>query len=348
MFKTTAALLTCALLTAAPLDELHSTSVKDQKISRSFSVSTEMEMDSLSVMVDGEDMREDMDDFEHKSSISLLLEVTDVIQGVKDGEVQKLARTFDTLEMVTGNDMSGPMGDQSDEMDFTSELEGVTVEFERGEDGFEAAYPEGEDGDSDLLEGLDALLSFSDVLPGKEIAEGDTWEIPLELYSMLSEPGGNLHFEPETENENMSDMGSMAAEQVDDDPDPELDGKIEATYKGTREVDDVKYAVIAIAVEVSAVTDRTEFFNSMKGDAPDGGEFMMPTVNSATEEAAFEGEGEILWNIEAGHMHTLKLEGDAERIEMMELEMSMGDMEQTMEQTSTMVGTESYSVSFGA
>lgn len=118
---------------------------------------------------------------------------------------------------------------------------------------------------------------------------GGEFEIDVhEFYSVLHVPGGMLKLKTEDEPE---DDGKLGEEMQSN-----AKGKAKGTYKGVREVDGRKCAVVALEGEVSSHGSKDDSERT-----PPGG---------LTEiEVEFSVEGELLWDFEAGHFQSCKLEG---------------------------------------
>jgi hypothetical protein len=67
-------------------------------------------------------------------------------------------------------------------------------------------------------------------------------------------------------------------------------------------------------------------------------------VESMDSEFGFEGEGELLWNIQQGVIHSLDLSGEASQAIDMSMHLSVQGQEMAMEQSMTFGGNTSISV----
>jgi hypothetical protein len=229
---------------------------------------------------------------------SQALEVNDDFVEVANGSPRKLRREFVKIESSGEQTTQDPMdsGDQTDTRRAKSELEGKTVVFDWDEakQQFKRSFdPEGPE--EKMLAGLTEDLDFRALLPAKpEVAADDTWSIDVGVIKSIFLPGGNLALQqvdsPKDEDESGEGEGMLDG----DDPAAAFDGltgKVNATYKGTREVDGVSCGVIAIDFKVSATRD-------LPGKPTEsGGEIHIEHINAFL---SLEGEGELVWNLSAG------------------------------------------------
>ena len=328
----------CIAALTLPGDTLTRREAAGQSVTRTFSFETELELLDSTMSVDGEEQENPFaGEMEHVTTRSLNLVVVDTVRAAEDGEATAFTRAFETIEGHSSMSMSMPMMDAMEsESDESSELEGQTVVFTQGDDGFEASYPEDQGGDEDLLEGLDARLDLGQLLPEGEVEEGATWEVDPGLLELLRSPGGDLHLEGD---EDVMAMGMT--------PDPEgfeYDGEIIAEYSGTREVGGRELAVISLKVDLGSTTDLTELVQNQElpEDLPEGA--VMPDIDSLIQGTWAEGEGEALWDVEAGRLHSLELELEVENAQTVSMTMDFGGGGQSMEQCMTMGGVERFVV----
>lgn len=260
----------------------------------------------------------------------------DQVRAADGGRATAFTREYtDLAEFQSFLMESDMMGSMEDSQDRVSGLDGLIVSFERGDEGFEASWPEGESGDDELLDGLGAELPFARFLPGDEVEVGDEWEIAPEALFELLELGSDLSFEGE--DPSSEGMLSMEPEEVEGD----MDGEVTATLKS---IDDDGNAVIELAYEVTVLRDLTEQMQAQMGadapeDAPEG--MMMPDIVGMEVEESVEGEGRLLWSTRGKHAIELSLEYESEQVETMTMEMSMGadTMEIMQESTHNGEGT---------
>ena len=222
-----------------------------------------------------------------------------------------------------------------------SKLDGMTVEFTWDEESGEyvAAFPEGEEGDVDLLENLAEDMDLRSLLPeGGELSEGDSYEIALTSMIDVFAPGGDLKLDIEMDGEEMgagpdpammADFRRIFEEMVE--------GEAHGKYVGTRDVDGTNVAVIELTFKVNASRDMSEFVGEMMGDQMPEGVDM--SIDRLDVEFLYEGGGELLWDMGASHAHSLTLKGDAEVAIDMEMNMDMGGQAMTLAMELAMSGS---------
>ncbi|MEO6711362.1 MAG: hypothetical protein ABI054_00140 [Planctomycetota bacterium] len=218
------------------------------------------------------------------------LEFVEETLAAGEGRPAKLSRSFATVE----NSVTFEGGEDTESTTLKNEsgLAGKKVVFTWDEDSkeFEAKWAEDEEGDDDLLGDLVEDADFRGWLPGKKTEEGATWTIPASEFNNLQEPSGPMGYRAEGAEEKDEDEGS-------NDLRDNVKGEINATYKGTREVDGVTVGVIAFEGKLDSQSESEQ-------ESEEG-----PAVKALTENSV-EIEGELLWDISAGHFHALKCDSE--------------------------------------
>ena len=307
---------------------------------------SEVTLDDMSIAVNGQEMDPAMmGGMEMTMSSTQTVTITDEFGAVEDGRPTKVKRTFDSLGGSTSMSMSNDMiGDTETDAESASELEGSTVKFEwNAENGEYDVSFDGDEGDEELLEGLEADLTLRAFLPDSEVSEGDSWEVDPEAMRSVLAPGGSLKLEPEETEE----AGMMGAGPT---PSPDqflqdMEGSINATFKGMRDEDGVQVAVIAVEFNVASAADLTDMLADAMSENDMGMEI---DIEAFDMEFSYEGEGEIHWNVQAGVVHGCEISGEVELV--IDQAMNMGGTPQgdmSMEQSMTMAGTQSVSISPG-
>jgi hypothetical protein len=341
-----AALLTPGLLALSyPADEVVFGPAKGTSVTKQFTNTTDLVMDSMSMVMNGEDMSGMAPEMDMSTTIKMV--VTDTYEELEEGRPAVLHRFFDTLstEGDVSTEMVG-MGAMEQELSGTSELEGTNVVFSWDTDSeeFDVAFAEGEESDEDLLEGLDEDMDLRLLLPSGAVSEGDSWRVDNERLASMLAPGGDLKIIPDMPEDmggmgmNMNpgqggmDMASMLGE---------VDGSVMATYQGSREVDGARVGSIKITIAISASNDITDMLQAATEEAevPENFGDMDISYDYADVEFELEGEGELLWNLDAGHLHQFELEGDVAMAMDMGMAMSMMGQDMEMEMSMEMSGT---------
>lgn len=344
------ALLAPLVAFAMPADKVSFHPEEGLSLTKSIQSNTQMALDDMTMTMNGQPMPMDLE-MEMDMSMNMSVEVTDEYVSTSDGRPAKLKRTFDALGS-TGSfaiEMAMmPGGGDERSIDATSELEGKTVVFtwneEEGE--YETSFAEDE-GDEELLEGLEQDLDFLELLPSEEVAEGDTWNVDVKELTTILVPGGDLKLEPEDMDDEMSSfpgMDQFGANSADWFGDM-LEGEATCEYKGTREVDGVTVGVIALVVNISSTNDMSEMVGDAMGAMPEDGPEV--DVEYMDIELEMEAEGLLYWNLAGGHAQSFELNGSVLVIMDMGMNMTMGDNEMSMEQTMEMSGSWELNATFG-
>ncbi len=294
-----------------PADELAFAPREGQRVTKTFVMAIESVLDEMEMEVNGE--KPPMPEIENETNWTSSITVTDHFVEMGEGRPVKLERTFDGLSAESSTSVKNPMaGPQDFETTSSSELEGLSVVFTWNEEteAYDVAFTgEHEDEDHKLLEGLEEDMDLRDFLPGRAVAEGDTWEIDPNAVMAFLAPGGNLKLAPEDPPAGM-DLGNDFdfASQLGD-----IEGHCTATYRGTKEVEGRRMGVVALAVEVESANDITELLvEAVEQGAQQAG--MNISVDSADVEVEFELSGELLWDLESGHVFSLVLSGDTKSV----------------------------------
>jgi len=314
------ALFTGALLAVSAPISLEGPSFGPEEgssLSRTFATELDLQLDSFSLQVNGEDMTGMMGDFEFSMRNEAEITVSDTFVGLGDGQPTKLERTFDELEASTVISVMAMMGQEDQSMSSESELEGKTVVFEWDDDeeDYKVTWEDGEE-DEEVLGGLTEDMDLRALLPDGEVSKGDSWTIELSELTSLATPGGNLKMVPEDmdEAEGMdADMLDGMRDQFGDQFAELFEGECTCTFKEVREVDGEEIAEITVEVEIASAANVAdmlmEFINGMTSEL--GGEAPEVDIESADINLDFTGEGTLLWNLGGGHASGFDMSGEA-------------------------------------
>jgi len=283
-------------------------------LTKAFETTGEFSLDDASIIADGQDISAMIGQLEFSMETRATYEVTDLFKAVAEGRPVELLRTFEVLESVTS--MSMTQVPEIPEVNAQSELEGKTVAFrwnaEKGE--YELSFHESE-GDDELLEGLEEDMDLRLLLPDGEVEVGGSWTIALEALAPLWMPGGNLHMMPEGENADPEAMEMFEGfvDSLGDRFGELLEGECVCTFKGLREEGGARVGEIEIEIEVAGSMDLRELLNQIvetaMAEAPTeiALEFEIATADLAVD---YEGTGTLLWDVTAGRLHSLSLNGE--------------------------------------
>jgi len=281
---------------AAPGDTLAFRVAEKAKLTKTFKIKSSMHSESFSTTMDGQDMSEggepeiQVDDTE-------TYQITDEYLGVGGGRPTKLRRTYDEIGTTSTQTVKLPEGmgeNQEETRERGSDMAGkkVIVRWDEKEESYSSAWDEDEKGDDEWLADLQGEVEFLAFLPKDAVASGDTWDVPGKAFNALLTPLGHVPMKAEGEaGEEGPDVEMQA--KMEREFSKNRAGKATATYKGTREVDGQKLGVIALTAELESQADMSADEGSMK-------------VESTTEL-----EGELLWDLAAGHVRSIKLTGTA-------------------------------------
>lgn len=270
-------------------------------VEKTFEMSIMLDQRSISMKVgDHELPSEMMEDSATSFKSRQKLVVEDEYREVGDERPVKLARKF--VEMSDKSEqrvrMPGMEETQETDKDKESPLEGKTVLFTWNEkDGEYAKEWVGDGADDALLDGLEQAFDFQEIVPSKSVSEGDTWKIDLADFDYVLGPCGKLAFRGDDDD--------------DDDDDGEfqenLTGEVTLTYKGTREEDGRKVAVVAAVLNGKTFQDR---------DPEEGADMR--------QDYDLELEGEFLWDAAAKRLASYKLAGEVTCAVKVQQEVDMG------------------------
>lgn len=328
LLRTPATLLLGGLLLSAAYPLLDLTFKAEEKSSQTKTFTDEASFQSTAfrMEVDGEEPpNAQLPDISISVSTSTMITVTDEYVSMGDGQPKVLKRTFDKLEGNTTEKVELPEGMQGDSESETkreSKLEGKSVVFtwDAKAEEYKCAFDEAsaKDADEELLEELTEDMDMRGFLPGKSVKEGDTWEVSAKaFFTNMGIPGGDMKMESDKEDEE-EEGPSMNSQMLEN-----VEGKCSATYVEEREVDGKKCAVIKLVGELK--TKGTVGLPMPEG-APSG------ASRTRSMEIAFESEGELLWNIEAGRFHSCEIQSKVNFTMRLGMNMTAPDGEHKIDQ----------------
>jgi len=319
-------------------------------ITKTYETETELTLDNFDMTMNGQEppMMPGMDMTVNGVTT---FEVEDTYSKVADGRPTMLTRSFDTLtgssEVAMELDIMGEIQNQDMSMEMSSVLEGETVEFvwNEEEEAHDVVLPDGSALEEEDVEGLVEDMDYRVLLPEDEVDEGDEWEVPLEALHTILAPGGDTKLIPE-EMEEMGGFGGGGEMGSSSDYfNEDVEGEFTATFDGMRKTDDGEVAVIKFTFELSNAIDLTDQTRESLEDSelPEGvGEMEVEHVDI---EIAYEGEGELTWNLDAGHFHTFEASGDFEMLLDQGMIINAMGQEMSIEQTMEFSGSLGFDVS---
>jgi hypothetical protein len=269
-----AALLVLAS-TRAPADEVSFHPDAGARVTRTFETRSSFQLEEFVQSVNGQERSPDeLPEYVVRSRETIV--VNDVFVTLADGRPGELQRTFTTLS----NSTEQGVGDETQETEEESELEGATVVFrwDSDEDEYAIEFEDGE-GDTDLLAELEEDMDLRGFLPADEVSEGEAWDVPTAAWVALQNPGGNLHLEGESDTDEEREMSKSLRDN--------WETELRAEYKGQRDVDGTTLGVIRVTGEAST-SGELDLESHVRGVA-----------------VSVDVELELLWNPARGLMHSL-------------------------------------------
>ena len=295
-------------------------------LARTFEATLDMDLSAFKIVVDGEETRElELDwNIEWVETIA----VEDVLESVGEGRPLEFVRTFSELKQestISADD------NEIDELSL-SDLEGRSLRFEWDEDAeyYSVEADDDEDElDDETLEWLDEDMDLRAVLPEDPVEEGDSWEIDEAVYLPLMWPGGLLGFYSEEE-EGVSDI----ARELNRGTIENLSGEGEATLLEIRDEDGTRVAVIEIELDIETEARATD--DSGEDDG-------IPEITHSVE-VSRELEGEILWDLDNDHLHSVDIQAEVTKIHSRAQVIDFADEEHEVEEREEYEGELEYVV----
>ncbi len=289
----------------------------DSKLSKSFEGQAEVSIDSLKVLVNGEEQESGMEG-DQSGVMTYSIVVTDHFKALEGDRPTDLLRSFieisGTSESSDGESSEGSLED----------LEGKTVHFTWDPDAgaYTVKYEDGE-GEEDALNLLIPDMDYRVLLPKGEVDDGAQWEIGgAELLRVLL-PGLDLR---QAAASGMELNGTAIPAKVVELMDKFLEGsKGTCTYAGTSEVDGVTLAEIGIEGKINGTTEFNPAELAPEETMDFGGDMNM------TLTLDLDVKGTLLWNSQAGHFHSFELTSEG-TMDML-MNMKIPDMDFDVETT---------------
>jgi hypothetical protein len=264
------------------VDTIQLTLAKGAKLTKSWSLTLEMELDEFGLRVGDRDAPAEMlEQAEMTTSFGQLCQVEDEYVSVQGARTTELVRHFSKASQSNKSHFVFPGVPPKDEdKDVESPLLDHSVSFtwDDKEEKYTPAY-KGEEGEKSCLEELKAETDYAQLLPPAAVEAGETWKIEPKWFEEITTPGGSLSFPGKKDDDDLFD--------------DEMKGTIEARYDGKREVDGREFSVIHLSAALRA-----------NGEVESDG---LPMKM----EFGFEVEGDYLWDIEHGRLSSFELVGPA-------------------------------------
>lgn len=324
--------LPALLALRTPGDSLRFAPAADAEVSMEFTNSMEFFLDDFTAEAMGQDVGAMLGDVEANVSIDIEVAFADTYTKTAEGRPTTFQREYGDAA-ITG-EFTGSAQGESDSQSFELEsgLSGTKVRFAWNDDEGEytKSFVDDEDGDEELLAGLEDRIDLAFLLPEEEVEVGAEWAIdPLKL-AMLLVPGGDLAYD--TEGGDRSGMGDSDDEMNDSAIEAMrelMQGEVTGTYKG---LNDDGLAEISIALEIAGDKDMADLVaKAIQAAADASGEEVdpsqMPEIRTFTLELSLDGEGTLLWDPRVGIVNSFTMSAETELALTVEMAVSQEVME---------------------
>jgi len=291
----------------APADRITFHPEEGLALTKTFTTEAEFALEDLVIMMNGEEvdpamMGADFDLSEAQGTAEIEIVVTDEYVSMGDGRPNVLLRSYDVMN-ASFEDGTG----DSDE-DSMEEVEGKSVRFTWDED--EQAYARAVEGDDEMdednLSGLAEDMDMRVLLPDGAVEAGDSWTIGSTEAATLLMPGMDIAGALDASDEFMDEAPAGFMDSIEDMLDEEM-GQITCTYEGIRELEGVEVGVISLAAEIDESFDLSDLIAEIaESEGADMGVEMTIEIGMAVEL-----EGELLWDMAAGHARSMSFETEA-------------------------------------
>lgn len=299
----------------------------DAEVSREFSLKAALYVDDLRVVVDGQEMPVPTDELSGGILIDLAMEVADRFVKSGEGRVLELVRTY---EKIRGE--AGPEGETEAMTDIDGLVDKpVRFRWNAEDEDYDVTYADDKAaGKPELLDGLAPDMDFTMLLPEDEVAKDAKWSVRGENVALMFFPGGV----PGSMPDDPSGVGKMIEEALETQfAEAFRDFEVACTYQGARDEGGTRVGEIAFSYQGKARIDLTDILRSVI--EAQASEIEVQIDITASLGLEFEGSGTLLWNLAAGHAHTMNM--TSEMVLMLEAE---ADIEAMGEQHSGEVSLE--------
>lgn len=289
LLPTAAALLALS----APRDEvaLRFAPAEDTVLVRTFDAEASYRLSGMAYAVDGEELETDGELGDLRMEFQEHVQVRDELGASADGRPETLLRSFEELSQET----SWSAGEETSASTSTSPFTNRRVRFtwDDEEERYTAEAADDKELEAELAALLDEDMDLRLVLPEGEVEVGDAWDVDVRLYLAFMWPSGLLEWQ-EGEEEPSAEDRARNRQTIEN-----LEGEGRARLAEIVEEDGRRIAVIALELDIET---ELEFEQEM-------GEQTI-TVTTEIERTL---EGELRWDLEAGHALSATLEGEAAR-----------------------------------
>lgn len=273
---------------------------------RTWESRVELELSKWEMDLDDQSMDALASGFTMRLEHTRQLELTDLLDKVSDARPERVKRTFakaDAAAKLTLGSNNG--GESSRKFEGKSPLVGETVVFERDGDAWKVAGRPavGEK----LLADLEQDLDLAAWLPPRAVAVGARWEVDARAVDALLRPGGALKLALDASGDAIG-----GAEILGVSPDLLIGpfaGVVRAKLMAVEERGGARLARIELDLDVRAKKDLTEIARDAD-DAEQEAVGGQTEVREAIDELHWVADGELVWDLSAGRMRSLEVDGD--------------------------------------
>lgn len=307
----------------------------DHELGKNFEFELELQLEDLSVKANGQELPSEMvgSGMEEPLSISATIAVTDQFVATKAGRHAELLRTFEALAFEAG---SGGSSEKSEDL---AGLQGTKVRFKWDEEAsdYVVSVAEGS-AEQSSVEGLSPDMDLLPLLPGREVEVGATWTVKGADLATVFLPGGMLPLPSSGEAEEF--MGVVREELEGQFAQAFKDLELRCKYAGSREEDGQRLGEIEIQFQGKASIDLSEILKN--AIAMQAGEVDVEVDLNASLDLDFKGEGSLVWNLGARHVHGFEMSSDMTALLDVEADISAMGQEQQMEAAAEFSGKASW------
>lgn len=290
-------LLTAAalLLLSGSRDEvaLRFAPAEDTVLARTFDAEASYRLTAMTFSVNGEEIDTGGEVGDLRMEFQEHVQVRDELGSSADGRPASLVRRFEELSQET----SWSAGEEESTSTSSSPFQNRSVRFTWNDDEDRYAAEAADDGEleAELAELLDEDMDLRLVLPEEEVEVGDEWKLDARLYLAFMWPSGLLEWQ-EGDEEPTEEDRARNRQTIEN-----LEGEGRARLSEVLEEDGRRVAVLAIELEIETYLEFEQELAEGQGTMG-----IKVTIERTLE-------GELRWDLEAGHALSAELEGEGVR-----------------------------------
>ncbi|HUR29132.1 MAG TPA: hypothetical protein VM509_13165 [Planctomycetota bacterium] len=278
---------------------------KDSTLTKVNEMTMSFELGDMSVIVDGNDVAGSIP-ADISGEMNMSITWTDkYVEFKKDGAPKELIRSYE--EMKGSMDMNGAGDSKTNDIPEFDALSGKSIKFawneEKGD--YDKTFHDCE-GEDKLLKTQQVDMDWRLMLPTKEVAIGDKWEVPTDFVRQILDG---------IKNGDMGDDEAGIATILQDELFPQMEKlldkfKTTCEYKGHRDEDGVDAGVISIAIEGKGDLDLKAMIEAILTEQIPANVEVEYDITKAVLGLSMTGKGELLWNMASGHVLSLDQSAD--------------------------------------